>query len=280
MASYTSSHSCIVEVLQCLLCCEEETLGGGDRYDRRPFPPRPLVAFFSWISTAITHYLQVRSRHSSSPSTTVVAQDRNPRPRFSTPNTTANQRNRNHSRPSMWGASITATAANSSNQRANQPRPPISSSAVVHIRRRPRNSLPTGAQIHVVIEDRPPETRLQANLGDYFIGPGLEQLIQQLAENDPNRYGTPPASKSSVQALPTIKSADKHLNSEMNQCAVCQDDFEKHMEVKQMPCEHIYHPDCLLRWLEMHSTCPICRYQLPTDDADYESTRRARARGE
>eukprot|EP00249_Psilotum_nudum_P019694 c27374_g2_i1 orf=1-570(-) len=30
--------------------------------------------------------------------------------------------------------------------------------------------------------------RLQGNSGDYFFGPGFEQLIQQLAENDPNRY--------------------------------------------------------------------------------------------
>jgi hypothetical protein len=34
----------------------------------------------------------------------------------------------------------------------------------------------------------PPRFRLGGNFGDYFIGPGLEQLIEQLAENDPNRY--------------------------------------------------------------------------------------------
>ncbi|CAH1449430.1 unnamed protein product [Lactuca virosa] len=56
-----------------------------------------------------------------------------------------------------------------------------------------------GANIQFVIENNtdgdPSGFRLPSNLGDYFIGPGLEQLIQQLAENDPNGYGTPPASK-------------------------------------------------------------------------------------
>ncbi|TQD96625.1 hypothetical protein C1H46_017786 [Malus baccata] len=33
------------------------------------------------------------------------------------------------------------------------------------------------------------------SLGDYYIGPGLDLLLQHLAENDPNRYGTPPAQK-------------------------------------------------------------------------------------
>ncbi|XP_019187789.1 PREDICTED: E3 ubiquitin-protein ligase RING1 [Ipomoea nil] len=118
---------------------------------------------------------------------------------------------------------------------------------------------------------------LPGNIGDYFIGAGFEDLIQQLAENDPNRYGTPPASKSAVAALPTIKANKDLLSSELAQCAVCKDDFELGMEVKQMPCKHVYHNDCILPWLELHNSCPVCRYELPTDDPDYES--RARENG-
>ncbi|KAI4328606.1 hypothetical protein L6164_020944 [Bauhinia variegata] len=112
---------------------------------------------------------------------------------------------------------------------------------------------------------------LPANIGDYFLGPGLEQLIQQLAENDPNRYGTPPASKSAIENLPTITVSDELLDSEMNQCAVCQDEFEKDTQVKQMPCKHVYHDGCLIPWLELHNSCPVCRYELPTNDPDYEN---------
>lgn len=120
-----------------------------------------------------------------------------------------------------------------------------------------------------------PGFRLPANIGDYFLGPaGLEQLIQQLAENDPNRYGTPPASKDAVEKLPTITVDDELLNSELNQCAVCQDEFEKGSQVKQMPCKHVYHDECLLPWLKLHNSCPVCRYELPTDDADYENRTR------
>lgn len=116
-----------------------------------------------------------------------------------------------------------------------------------------------------------PGFRVPSNLGDYFLGAGFEQLIQQLAENDPNRYGTPPASKEAVKNLPTVTVDDALLNSELNQCAVCQDEFEKGTQVKQMPCKHVYHDDCLLPWLELHNSCPVCRHELPTDDADYEN---------
>ncbi|XP_052181181.1 E3 ubiquitin-protein ligase RING1-like isoform X4 [Diospyros lotus] len=133
-----------------------------------------------------------------------------------------------------------------------------------------------GANIQLVIENNSsdPGFRLPSNLGDYFIGPGLEQLIQQLTENDPNRYGTPPASKSAVEALPTVKVTDELLASDYSQCAVCKDTFELNEKAKQMPCKHVYHSDCILPWLELHNSCPVCRYELPTDDPDYESKTR------
>ncbi|KAJ6799070.1 putative E3 ubiquitin-protein ligase RING1-like [Iris pallida] len=114
------------------------------------------------------------------------------------------------------------------------------------------------------------------NLGDYYVGPGLEQLIQHLADNDPNRYGTPPASKSSVDALPDVKIAAGMFSSDEDAslCAVCKDEFEVGSRAKQMPCKHLYHPDCIMPWLELHNSCPVCRYELPTDDPDYESRRK------
>ncbi|KAJ6748895.1 E3 UBIQUITIN-PROTEIN LIGASE PRAJA [Salix purpurea] len=134
-----------------------------------------------------------------------------------------------------------------------------------------------GANIQFVIENNSgmggmdtTGFRLPANLGDYFIGPGLEQLIQQLAENDPNRYGTPPAAKSAVENLPDIKVTKELLESDSSQCAVCKDSFELGEEAKQIPCKHIYHKDCIIPWLELHNSCPVCRYELPTDDPDYE----------
>ncbi|GLT29817.1 hypothetical protein SLA2020_046600 [Shorea laevis] len=129
------------------------------------------------------------------------------------------------------------------------------------------------ARIQFVIENHPSEPGFRpVNFGDYFIGPGLhgvEQLIQQLSENDPNRHGPPPASESAINSLPRVKITDQLLNSEMNQCTVCKDDFEEGALVKQMPCKHLYHEECLFPWLKSHNSCPVCRYELPTDDEEY-----------
>ncbi|KAL5229829.1 hypothetical protein ABZP36_028605 [Zizania latifolia] len=110
-----------------------------------------------------------------------------------------------------------------------------------------------------------------ASFGDYFVGPGLEQLIEQLAENDPNRYGTPPAAKSALCKLPDVIVTDAMVAAaEGAECAVCKEDFSPGEGAKQMPCKHIYHTGCIVPWLELHNSCPICRFELPTDDPDYE----------
>nr|GMD60822.1 E3 ubiquitin-protein ligase RING1-like [Ipomoea batatas] len=91
-------------------------------------------------------------------------------------------------------------------------------------------------------------------------GRSLEMLLQHLAENDPNRYGTPPAQKGTVEALPMVKVED-----DASQCSVCLEDFEIEAEAKEMPCKHRFHSDCILPWLQLHNSCPVCRYQLPPD---------------
>ncbi|KAK1404515.1 RING-type E3 ubiquitin transferase [Heracleum sosnowskyi] len=133
----------------------------------------------------------------------------------------------------------------------------------------------SGANIQFVVDGNNTSTNLSgANLGDYFIGPGLEQLIQQLAENDPNRYGTPPAAKSAVEALPVVKISKEMLGCDFSECAVCKESFGLDEEARQMPCKHIYHSDCIMPWLEMHNSCPVCRFELPTDDPEYENRAR------
>lgn len=111
--------------------------------------------------------------------------------------------------------------------------------------------------------------------GDH-LGPGLQQLIQHLAENDPNRYGTPPASVSAIEGLLSIIISEEHLNMDTSHCAVCKDEFKLSLDVKQLPCKHLYHPECILPWLAQHNSCPVCRFELPTDDLEYEQVRTRR----
>eukprot|EP00252_Welwitschia_mirabilis_P007874 TRINITY_DN19583_c0_g1_i1.p1 TRINITY_DN19583_c0_g1~~TRINITY_DN19583_c0_g1_i1.p1 ORF type:complete len:544 (-),score=98.48 TRINITY_DN19583_c0_g1_i1:438-2069(-) len=113
------------------------------------------------------------------------------------------------------------------------------------------------------------------NPGDYLDARGFEQLLQHLAENDNGRRGAPPAAKSAMENLPDITIDKIHEESGGSLCAICKDSVAIGLSAKQLPCLHMYHPDCILPWLCTRNSCPICRFELPTDDPDYEEQKRS-----
>ncbi|KAL3850204.1 hypothetical protein ACJIZ3_012086 [Penstemon smallii] len=101
----------------------------------------------------------------------------------------------------------------------------------------------------------------RTDFGEFLVGHGLHELIEQLSMND--RRGPPPAPRSAIDAMPTIRISQRHLNTDSH-CPVCQDKFELGSQARQMPCDHIYHSDCIVPWLIEHNSCPVCRLELPS----------------
>ena len=108
---------------------------------------------------------------------------------------------------------------------------------------------------------------------------GIDNIIQQFLDNDPNKYGTPPAAKQAIDSLTKGKVSQILTEQELSecgtdgaQCSVCLENFEaEDAKVVKMPCIHVFHQECLMPWLEQHNSCPSCRHELPTDDVDYEN---------
>ncbi|KAL0589327.1 hypothetical protein ABG067_002546 [Albugo candida] len=46
-------------------------------------------------------------------------------------------------------------------------------------------------------------------------------------------------------------------------CVICMEAIET--TSLELPCKHQFHEHCIEPWLKMHSTCPTCRAQLPTE---------------
>ncbi len=94
------------------------------------------------------------------------------------------------------------------------------------------------------------------------------------------RTGTPPATESAIKDLPEIEITDKDCkhcddsnNKEYPRCSICCEDLTE--KATKMPCGHLFNQGCISEWLKQHNQCPVCRYELPTDDAEYESRKRS-----
>lgn len=55
-----------------------------------------------------------------------------------------------------------------------------------------------------------------------------------------------------IKKLPTIKICQDDVDKNL-QCTVCMDDYKLDEPVRMLPCNHVYHNDCIVPWLEMVS---------------------------
>lgn len=123
---------------------------------------------------------------------------------------------------------------------------------------------------------------LPSNISEFLMGSGFDRLLNQLSQLEVNGVGPlehPPASKAAIESLPVVKILASHVPVESN-CAVCKEPFELDSEAREMPCKHIYHSDCILPWLSIRNSCPVCRHQLPTDVHSSSSGRSSPASAE
>ncbi|XP_006344335.1 ERAD-associated E3 ubiquitin-protein ligase HRD1-like [Solanum tuberosum] len=67
---------------------------------------------------------------------------------------------------------------------------------------------------------------------------------------------------SSIELLEPIETDERNNNDD---CLVCLDEIGEETQVLRLPCSHMFHGDCITKWLENSHYCPLCRFQMPTD---------------
>ncbi|RCV05095.1 hypothetical protein SEVIR_1G053900v4 [Setaria viridis] len=76
-----------------------------------------------------------------------------------------------------------------------------------------------------------------------------------------------PASRAAVEGLQEVVLSEEEAS---HGCAVCKDVIAAGLSVLKLPCKHYFHAECIRPWLAIRNTCPVCRFELPTGDAEYD----------
>lgn len=100
---------------------------------------------------------------------------------------------------------------------------------------------------------------------------------QGAASNQPANH---PTAESTLRSLPRVKVTSHDLVANQgSECSICLDEFSLGDPALRIFCGHLFHEDCVKDWLKKSNECPVCRFELPTDDAEHEKGRTQRMAG-
>ncbi|KIJ40826.1 hypothetical protein M422DRAFT_32112 [Sphaerobolus stellatus SS14] len=129
----------------------------------------------------------------------------------------------------------------------------------------------------------------QGRMGDYVVNDEALQALMAELMNGAAPPGEPPTPEEVMDGLPRIALRDDHPMFNET-CSICHEPFnpalaaaadaddelsgtkakepeaQKEEQTEQLgvelPCKHAFHEECIMPWLKMKSSCPVCRTSL------------------
>jgi len=109
-----------------------------------------------------------------------------------------------------------------------------------------------------------------------FIAISLRMLYERvLGAMEPEEDKDSPTRPDIILKLPMVKIDAAQVDSKES-CCICFLDYDLDENVMKLPCEHLYHKDCILNWFKIRSTCPKCRLDLNVTFPSNHSTNTTR----
>ncbi|PON64098.1 43kDa postsynaptic protein [Trema orientale] len=92
----------------------------------------------------------------------------------------------------------------------------------------------------------------------------IERVMRESEAEAAAMFRVAPAAKASVEALEKV-GYDDVVSLEVLTCVVCLEELKGRSQLTRMPCSHLFHGECIEKWLQNHHSCPICRFELPIE---------------
>ena len=181
---------------------------------------------------------------------------------------------------SSSGATEPATTNSSTNTRptlgrassASRPSRSFRDRVLARLNRRPSAERPMNTYLVYVVGGNYPRNHPILRIPALLTGGPLTDEEMTLIGELLGPAKAPTASKEDIErsGLKIVKGEDiKHLGEQgevhantVDRCLVCLGDYEEGEECRVLGCRHVYHKECVDRWLEQGAnSCPACRNQ-------------------
>ncbi|KAL9247867.1 hypothetical protein vseg_021250 [Gypsophila vaccaria] len=75
-----------------------------------------------------------------------------------------------------------------------------------------------------------------------------------------NRNNNEGAGEAGVVAAGTEK--ERVISGEDADCCICLAKYANNDELRELPCSHLFHKDCVDKWLKINALCPLCKGEV------------------
>lgn len=59
---------------------------------------------------------------------------------------------------------------------------------------------------------------------------------------------------------------ERTVSGEDAVCCICLSNYIDNDELRELPCTHFFHAECVDKWLKINATCPLCKYEIGERD--------------
>lgn len=66
-----------------------------------------------------------------------------------------------------------------------------------------------------------------------------------------------------AKQLARYKTTTQPKDSERADCTICLEEIHPGDQVMKLACQHVFHPQCIIAWLQRTNHCPTCRFEIP-----------------
>ncbi|KAL1552459.1 E3 ubiquitin-protein ligase [Salvia divinorum] len=82
----------------------------------------------------------------------------------------------------------------------------------------------------------------------------------KMKKNKNSKEHSSNASEGGIVAAGTER--ERTISGEDAVCCICLAKYVNNDELKELPCSHFFHKDCVDKWLKINATCPLCKAEV------------------